>query len=476
MAFNVSFDRGWRFGTLWSFMQQGGRYRGDLRSIVAVLALTATPVAAEESPRVTSPQIDSQTGTINPRDLDSRQLELRGIEDTIGASETQRRQIEAEIENLRSDRARLVAALLAMTEKVNAAEQKIGESEARLETLTGSEDAIRRSLQNRRDVIAEVLASLQRMGRTPPPALLAEPEDMLMAIRTSMLLGAVLPEMRAETEALATDLADLSRLRHAISAEHESLSKELADLGQDRRRLQALVDARQNALGTAERALGAERERAQDLARQASSLKDLIARMESELSGARKAAEEARKADEARRTAELEAPEHVLKPNLAPFKDSARLAPAVAFADAKGLLPMPAVGIVLKTFGTPDGFGGVEKGLFVSTHVRAVVTSPSDGWIAFAGPYRSYGQLLIINAGQGYYVVLAGMERINVEVGQFVLAGEPVASMGDGSVKTAAAIAIGAAQPILYVEFRKDGAAIDPGPWWARPDMQKVRG
>ncbi|MEA2855812.1 MAG: murein hydrolase activator, partial [Methylobacteriaceae bacterium] len=92
------------------------------------------------------------------------------------------------------------------------------------------------------------------------------------------------------------------------------------------------------------------------------------------------------------------------------------------------------------------------------------------------GPYRTYGQLLIINAGSGYYVVLAGMERINVDVGQFVLTGEPVATMGDGTAKTAAAIAIGGAQPVLYVEFRKDGAPIDPGPWWARPEMKKVRG
>ena len=83
---------------------------------------------------------------------------------------------------------------------------------------------------------------------------------------------------------------------------------------------------------------------------------------------------------------------------------------------------------------------------------------------------------MIINAGGGYYVVLAGMERINVNVGQFVLVGEPVAVMGDGSAKTAAAIAIGSAQPVLYVEFRKDGAAIDPGPWWSKPDNVRVRG
>jgi septal ring factor EnvC (AmiA/AmiB activator) len=167
-----------------------------------------------------------------------------------------------------------------------------------------------------------------------------------------------------------------------------------------------------------------------------------------------------------------------VKPRLpgSPFNDVARLAPAVTFADAKGLLPLPVNGSLIKGFGSPDGFGSTEKGLSFSTRAQAVVTAPCDGWIAYSGPYRTYGQLLIINAGSGYYVVLAGMERINVDVGQFVLTGEPVATMGDGTAKTAAAIAIGAAQPVLYVEFRKDGTPIDPGPWWARPEMKKVRG
>ncbi|MBI3275705.1 MAG: peptidoglycan DD-metalloendopeptidase family protein, partial [Methylocystis sp.] len=78
--------------------------------------------------------------------------------------------------------------------------------------------------------------------------------------------------------------------------------------------------------------------------------------------------------------------------------------------------------------------------------------------------------------GSGYYVVLAGMDRINVEVGQFILAGEPVANMGDGGLRTAAAIAVGAKQPILYVEFRKDGTSIDSAPWWVKPNIQKVGG
>jgi murein hydrolase activator len=82
---------------------------------------------------------------------------------------------------------------------------------------------------------------------------------------------------------------------------------------------------------------------------------------------------------------------------------------------------------------------------------------------------------LILNAGGGYHVVLAGMEQISVDVGQFVLTGEPVAIMGSGS-QVAATLASGSSQPVLYVEFRKDGTPVDPSPWWAASEGEKVRG
>ena len=166
----------------------------------------------------------------------------------------------------------------------------------------------------------------------------------------------------------------------------------------------------------------------------------------------------------------------VAKAAAAGARDPARLAPAVAFADTKGQLTLPVAGRMMKSFGAADGYGGQERGLSLATLPGAVVTAPADGWVSFSGPYRSYGQLLIMTMGDGYYVVLAGLARADVVPGQFVLTGEPLGAMGDGSVKTAAAIALGAGEPVLYVEFRKDGAAIDPAPWWAKAELQKVRG
>jgi septal ring factor EnvC (AmiA/AmiB activator) len=163
------------------------------------------------------------------------------------------------------------------------------------------------------------------------------------------------------------------------------------------------------------------------------------------------------------------------KPNLGALKDPARLSPAIAFASAKGLFAYPVNGTRIRDFGGSNEAGGVEKGISLATRAGAQVTTPCDGWVVYAGPFRSYGQLLILNAGGGYHVLIAGMERISVNIGQFVLTGEPVATMGSTS-QVASILATTASQPVLYVEFRKDGTPIDPGPWWAANEGEKVRG
>jgi septal ring factor EnvC (AmiA/AmiB activator) len=142
----------------------------------------------------------------------------------------------------------------------------------------------------------------------------------------------------------------------------------------------------------------------------------------------------------------------------------------VHFADAKGLLTRPVSGDELLGFGDQDGLGGESQGLSVATRPGTPVLAPVDGWVVYAGPFRSYGQVLILNAGDGYHIVLAGMERIDAALGQFVLGGEPVATMGATRLASIGEVEHTSAQPILYVEFRKDGTAIDSAPWWTPTD------
>jgi septal ring factor EnvC (AmiA/AmiB activator) len=438
-------------------------------ALLAGFALLAPLVTARAE---TAPAPVPATTAPDAAPPDQRQ-QLQDLQQGIEISAAKRKELAAEIAELETDRAKFEAALIDTTRKVYDEEGRISDAERRIQDLAKREDDTKRSLQGRRAIVTDVLAALQRMGRKPPPALLVEPDDVLKAIRTSMLLGTLLPGMRAQTEALVADLTELSRTRKAIEAERHAMNDDLASLGAERQRLGALVEARQAALGQAESAMASERDKAMRMAQQAGSLKDLISHMETQGGIAGQAANAARQSDE-----KLAAmmPNGLGQPGAAPPKDPARLAPSVAFASTKGQLERPVSGSVLRHFGETDGLGGTEKGDLVGTRQNAIVAAPADGWVAYAGPYRSFGKLLILNAGGGYYIVLAGMDRINVDLGQFVLAGEPIAVMGDGSTKTAAAVALGATQPVLYVEFRKDGATIDPGPWWARPELQRVRG
>ncbi len=111
----------------------------------------------------------------------------------------------------------------------------------------------------------------------------------------------------------------------------------------------------------------------------------------------------------------------------------------------------------------------------MATRANALVISPLDARVVYAGPFRSYGQLLILDVDSHVHIVMAGMSRINVGAGQIVLAGEPVAKMGSTRIASVAAVDIASSRPMLYVEFRKDGKSFDPSPWWAENSMKRPR-
>ena len=391
----------------------------------------------------------------------SQELEAARLEQTRAAE--QQAKLKAEIAAIGADRSKLNEQLIGVADKVREVEDRVDEAETRLQPLDAREREIRASLISRRSEVVEVLAALQRAGRRTPPALLVRPEDALQSLRTAMLLGAVVPELRTRAAKLANDLGELVALRKMITGERDRLAVNRDSLKGDQTRLAALIDERQRQQASIERDMEAEGARAIALSRQADSLQGLIAKMEQDVRSAAKAAAAANQQIGSGKT------------DPAALKNPSRTSPAIAFALAKGLFKLPVNGTKIHDFGGSDGAGGVQRGISLATRPGAQVTTPCDGWVVYAGPFRSYGQLLILNAGGGYHVLIAGMERISVNIGQFVLTGEPVATMGTRS-QVASILAANASQPVLYIEFRKDGTPIDPGPWWAANEGEKVRG
>jgi septal ring factor EnvC (AmiA/AmiB activator) len=440
--------------------------RGGLASLPFSIALLSAGLAGAGFPAAAQSN-SAQPPTASSEAIQQREQELQAAREQQKSATDAQEKLKGEITAIGQDRATLNQRLIDIAAQVRSVENRISDAEARLHTLDSREQEIRASLDSRRSEVVEVLAALQRAGRRTPPALLVKPEDALQSLRTAILLGAVVPELRARAERLAADLSELVTLRKRIATERDQLASDRDKLRADQGKLAALIDERQRQQAAAEKDMQAEATRAIALSKQVSDLQGLIAKMEQDLKSAAKAAA----------TASLQGAPATAngKPDVKALKDPARLSPAIAFASTKGMLGIPVNGTKIRDFGTSNGAGGVEKGISLATRPGAQVTTPCDGWVVYAGPFRSYGQLLILNAGGGYHVLIAGMERISVNIGQFVLTGEPVATMGSTS-QVASILATNASQPVLYVEFRKDGTSIDPGPWWAANEGEKVRG
>src|SRR5690606_4910223 len=215
-----------------------------------------------------------------------------------------------------------------------------------------------------RDVLAEVLGALQRMGLNPPPAILVKPEDALSSVRSAILLGAVVPELREQTDVLMAELTELTRVTSSIEAERARLTAAVAEQAAEKERLTLLLQVKRKLQADAEQALVEEQKKSQALAAKAASLKDLIASLETQAE--RRAAEEKAAAEAAR---EPSGPVAAL-----PLPEANQLAQPMPFAALKGQMALPVIGKVKRRFGASDGNGGVMQGDMVATQSGAIVT------------------------------------------------------------------------------------------------------
>jgi septal ring factor EnvC (AmiA/AmiB activator) len=278
-----------------------------------------------------------------------------------------------------------------------------------------------------------------------------EPGDVLAALRGAMMFGTIVPELRGEAEELARKLSGLERIATIVAAEKQSIRQEIAGLEAAQAQVRGLAWRKRLLAAAGNGRLELEKDRAAELASKAKTLKQLIDGLAAERRRAE--AELAKKADAAEREKRRQ--------------EAALRQPDIEFSKTRGRLDYPAQGRILKRFGDDDGLGGTVRGLAVATRDGAQVTAPAAGSVEFSGPFRSYGQLLILNAGGGYHILLAGMNDINAAIGDFVREGEPVGTMGEGPPPaTLLDEQVQDGSPVLYIEFRKNGEAIDSAPWW----------
>jgi septal ring factor EnvC (AmiA/AmiB activator) len=304
--------------------------------------------------------------------------------------------------------------------------------------------------------MANVLAALQRISLNPPPALVVDPSDALGSARGAMLIAAIVPQLRDRAATVSTDLKELMDIKQQALAEEQTLKANYAVLEEDQLRIATLITARKQGIAQVGATLDSEVVAATELAERAKTLRELI---------------DALSARANQTQSPTPAPDDV--PQLSPeaiqlaFANAARTEPAVPFPMARGYLAQPSNGVTVVQFGSGDGFGGISQGQSIVTRAEAQVVAPADGWVLYKGPYLNYGQIIILNTGQGYTALLAGLETISVDIGQFVLMGEPLGQMGSRTIGRTVTTNAGNAQPTLYIELRQNNEPLDPEGWWA---------
>lgn len=402
---------------------------------------------------------------VDPQTAQDARAELQRVEQTIEISAERIDVLRQEITDMEGDRSQQTAALIASAQRVKLAEIEAASIAERVVELRAEETSIKATLDVENGEIGTLLTALQIIGRNPPPALIVEPNNATKSARAALLLAAILPQLSDRADAIRVELDALLEIKQLVEAEEDQLRQNLNILREEKLRIAVLIEARRKGVERASQALDSEQREAELLASRAQSLSQLLKVLEDEVLSVGQANEAARQSDANSgygigERLEIEA----IKLALA---DTTRNKPAFPFSLGKGYLTVPSNGVSVIEFDSNDGFGGQAKGTFIVTRAEAQVVAPADGWVIYHGPYLNYGQIVILNVGQDYNFLLAGLASTNVELGQFVLMGEPLGIMGKRTISQTIATSAGNSRPTLYIELRKEGEPIDPSDWWA---------
>ncbi len=479
--------------------------------MLVLLGVPATVARAGDLLLPLPPASQQVAGDPDAADADRRLHDLeQQLDQSRADREAKRRKAQdlaAELNGIRTD---MVAAARAAQES----EEQLSELESQLADLKAAEAEKADALNRRSAQMTGVLTALQRLAWRPTEALIAQPQSPADTVRSAILLRAAVPQIEKSAEALRGEIDMLARLRDDIGRQKQKITETTGKLESEHRRLKDLYERKAQLQTAAAAEQAAAEQHLAQLAGQAENLRDLLARLAEERqrrqaeaeakAAAERAAREAElAARRAARQAEIEAQKAAREAEIANRKaerekhqrelaqaraaheaelkaqadarekeiaaqqaardadKAARIAaaarpasPEPSFSRARGKMPFPARGRILVHFGATAADGHAAKGITIQTRRDAQVVAPYDGQAVFAGPFRGYGLLLIIEHSEGYHTLLAGMARIDVTVGQRLLAGEPVGVMGQDDAK-----------PTLYVELRHNGQPVNPLPW-----------
>lgn len=391
-----------------------------LLACAAIVGVTAYPVQGQSD--------------ISRADLEALEAERAETLRQLSALEAAGGLVANDLEKLERD---LISAAMESQRR----EEQATSTELKLVSLRSRLSMARTDLVDGEETLEDLMASLAVSGRHRPPALLTQPKNANQAIRAAILMGEVAPQVKSKTKLLTEEITDLRRIERQVLREQKVLASADAALALKKEEITQLTTAKRAAFEDVNADAVFLRERAESLGEKAGSLRDLIVALEA-------AAPSAPRLKPRLATVDQPRPRPVQRASL----------PRATVSQPLGVLALPATGRVVRAWGDKMPGGAKSESVAFATRSGAQVSAPISGTVEFSGPFRSYGQLLILSTSDNYHVLLWGMSSSYVSVGQSVQQGEPVARMAERT----------GGEPELYLEVRKAGEPMDPANWMKR--------
>lgn len=371
------------------------------------------------------------------------------IEKEAQQKELESKRLQAQAIQLNLELSKIDKNIIALAKKIQSNEDLLSDSEKEQKKLSKELAVKEADFIKENSSLIQTVASLQNMSLNPSESIILQPLSPVDIIRSAILLREVIPYLNETSSKLKADLDYIYQQKQKLENTVETAKKQSSDLEKQQKEMKSLLKKKTSLRKNVEKKGAETKKIAENLASKAKDLRELLEEIERQKELARKKQEEERR---------LALQKEKNKQKIVDTKTHKTIKEQVSkgrFANAKGILSQPVRGTLITDYGEMISNGVTSKGIVYKTRPKAQVIAPYDGTVIFSGPFKGYGNLIIVEHGDGYLSLLAGLGDIDCELGQMLLTGEPVGTMPD----TAGAK--------LYVEIRKDRQPINPAPWIA---------
>lgn len=386
---------------------------------------------------------------------DVSETELKRIEAEAQKKTLESKKFQAQAIQLNLELSKIDKTVIELAKKIQNNEDTLSGLENKLQKLKNDLTVKEAIFVKENNSLVQTLASLQNMSLNPSESVILQPLSPVDVIRSAILLRETIPVLNEKSSKLKVDLDSIYTQKQKIETTVETTKKQKAILEKQQKDMKQLLQRKSKLRQDIENKGTESQKLAENLSSKAKDLRELLEEIE------RQKELERKKREEAERLAAIKRGEEAKRLNSPKGLDAKTYASAKKqvqnsrFAQAKGTLSRPVRGNIVTEYGQIISKGVTAKGITYQTRPNAQVISPYDGIVSFSGPFKGYGNIIIVEHGDGYLSLLAGLGSIDCELGQMLLAGEPVGTMPDSN------------NAKLYVEIRKDRHPINPAPWIA---------